>query len=169
MRIAALLVSLALGGSAAAQPHEDRATRLVASARALPDVSPDEAEVAARAALFVETRELPAELLIAIAWGESRFVSSTVTGHACGPMQTIARSRRECEAMKIPLVGFALGVRELKSWLRLARGDLYLALLGQACGVSALRGTCSKSAWPSWVLHRARALGLRIIGVGPKS
>lgn len=167
MRIVALLASLVLGGSAAAQPHEDRATRLVAMAQALPDVSPGQAEVAARAALIVETRELPAELLLAIAWGESRFAPSTVTGHACGPMQTIAWSRASCHAMQIPLVGFLVGVRELEAWLRVARGDLRLALLGQACGVSALRGTCSKTAWPGWVLRRARQLGLDARRVGP--
>jgi hypothetical protein len=167
MSIRALLVCASLGGSAAGSPQAvevptDRAARLTRQAQALPDVAGADAKIAVEAALLVETEELPAELLVAIAWGESRFISSTVTGRACGPMQTIAWSRASCRAMQIPLVGFALGVVELKQWLRVARGDLRLALLGQACGWSAFREGCSKGQWPGWVLRRASVLGLTV-------
>ena len=162
-----LLVFASLGGSAAGSPQAvevptDRAAKLTRQAQALPDVAAADAEIAVRAALLVETPELPAELLIAIAWGESRFVPTTVTGRACGSMQTIAWSRASCRAMQIPLVGFWFGVRELSSWLRVARGDLRLALLGQACGWSAFREGCSKGRWPGWVLRRASVLGLTV-------
>jgi hypothetical protein len=174
MSIKTLLVSAALGGSAAsslANPTTGdtaRATKLIGQARALSDVHPDEAEVAARAALLVETSKVPAELLVAIAWGESRFVPTTMTGRACGLVQVVARSRGACELLKIPVVGMLVGRIELEEWLRLSRGNLRLALLGNACGMSAFDGSCIKTAWPSWVLARARRLGFDL-DVGPRS
>lgn len=176
MSIKTLLVSVALGGSAASSPvgsrptaieiDDSRAARLVNTAIGLPDVDPRAAEVATTAALFVESRTVPAELLVAIAWGESRFKPTTVTGRACGLVQVVARDRASCALLQIPIVGMLVGRFELEEWLRLAHGDLHLALLGNACGISALRGGCLKTSWPGWVLARARRLGLH---VGPSS
>ena len=172
MRRAALLVSLALAGPAFERPatgqvtaSEDRPDELLRRAQALSDVRADDARAAVIAALAVETSDVPAELLIAIAWGESRFIGATVTGRACGVMQTIARSRRECELLAVPIVGFAAGAAELRTWLadRRVRGDLRLALLAMACGNSAFSGGCLKGRWPAWVLARARKLGYKQI------
>ncbi len=170
MKISTLLVSLALGGSAVqssaedlssnatSESIEDRATRLVQNARSLPDVATSDAEAAARAALLVETDDISAELLVSVAWGESRFQSGTVTGRACGLVQTIGRDARSCRLMQIPIVGMLAGVVELRLWLHAAHGDVRLALAGYACGWSAFDGSCTKQAWPGWVLRRARAL-----------
>lgn len=176
MRSIALIVSFALGGSAAGSPpgsrpvatdlDSARAIRLTRDAQRLPDVVPEDAAVAVEAALIVESRTVPAELLVAIAWGESRFIPSTVTGRACGLLQVVASAPASCSALQIPIVGMLVGRLELEQWLALAHGDLHLALLGNACGMSALRGTCTKTAWPNWVLGRARWLGL---DVGPRS
>lgn len=141
------------------QSSEDRADLLIAKAQLLPDVGLRDATVAAHAALLVETERVPAELLIAIAWGESRFVASTVTNRACGLLQVIAGSRAECSFLEIPLVNAYVARRQLEEWLRVSRGDLRKALLGNACGFSAFTGTCSKTRWPGWVLERARSLG----------
>lgn len=175
MTIRALLVSAALAGQLSsslvdANPtigDESRATKLIKQAQALPDVHPDEAEVTARAALLVETSKVPAELLVAIAWGESRFISTTRSGRACGLVQVMARSVDQCSLLKIPIIGMLVGRIELEEWLRLSRGSLPLALLGNACGMSAFYGGCKKTAWPGWVLARARRLGL--LDVGPRS
>lgn len=168
----ALIVFGSLGGSTAqssvdgVQPKAaqvettDRAEQLIRRTEALPDVARHDAEVAARTALLVETADVPAELLIAIAWGESRFVPTTITGRACGLVQTIGASPSACKAMTVPIIGMLAGIAELRGWLRIAHGDLRLALLAYACGYSAFDGTCSKQAWPGWVLHRARSLGL---------
>ena len=167
MRRIVLLLCLAIAGSTYGQPDEesigasDRNQELHRLAEGLPDVLPIDADEAVDAALAVETAQIPAELLIAIAWGESRFVPTTVTGKACGPMQTISTSLAGCLAMQAPIVGFGAGVAELTAWLRLSRGDLRLALAGYACGMSAFSGTCHKMAWPGWVLYRARRLGYR--------
>lgn len=172
MKITALLVCMAIEGSAFAQVSDeeaskaarDRSLELYRKVDALPDVDHEDASRAVDAALVVETAQAPAELLLAIAWGESRYKASTITGHACGPMQTIPSKHISCQAMQIPLIGFAAGAAELRSWLRVAHGDLRLALLAYACGNSAFDGTCKKTAWPGWVLHRARRLGLEARG-----
>ena len=130
---------------------------------ALPDIRRQDAITAADAAALVETRRFPAELLLSIAWGESRFESATTNayGRVCGPMQTMARSRADCELMQqVPAYGFAAGVRELQAWARDRRthGRLDLVLLGFACGNAAFDGTCRKLEYPSWVIHRMRRL-----------
>ena len=173
MRIHILLVSIALLGSAvessAQAPAEtpSRVETLIQAAQALPDVRADDARTAAVAAALVETHDVPAELLLAIAWGESRFITTTVTWRACGLVQVIAPSHEACAFLEIPIVGMYVGRRQLQEWLRIARGDLHLALLGNACGVSALRGVCSKTVWPAWVL--ARAARLRRLEDEPRS
>lgn len=173
MKLQALVVCALLGGSAAksfgdwfqippsaSDDTTDRANQLIQRAERLSDVRADEARDAAVGALLVETDSVPASLLVAIAWGESRFIPTTVTGRACGLVQTIPDAHLSCEAMKVPIVGMLAGRLELEGWLRLARGDLHLALLAYACGFSAFDGSCAKQAWPGWVLARARRLGL---------
>ena len=169
MRTHALIVFALLGSaeisqgdvstSPANQDRTERAETLIAKTQLLPDVGLRDATVAAHAALLVETDQVSAELLIAIAWGESRFVAGVVTNRACGLLQIIAASRAECSLLKIPIVNAYVARRQLEEWLRVSRGDLRKALLGNACGFSAFTGACSKTRWPGWVLERARSLG----------
>lgn len=138
-----------------------RVIHLLLATSQLPDVDPARATGATIAALAVETDEFPAELLLAIAWGESRFINETRTGRACGAMQTIARAG-DCERWRDPIEGFRAGVDELREWSRdhRTRGDLRLILGAYACGNSIFNGTCTKTRWPGWVLARARKLGM---------
>lgn len=140
----------------------DRAIELHRRASELPDVRAELIAPTVAAALTAETPEFPAELLIAIAWGESRFEPGAHTGRACGPMQTIARTG-DCERWRDPFAGFQAGVDELTQWSRDRRThhELRLILGAYACGNSIFDGTCTKTRWPSWVLARAKRLGLR--------
>lgn len=135
----------------------------------LPDVQAMKALGAVDGAVRAETPSLPAELLIAVAWGESRFETRTLTGRCCGPMQTMARSSGDCRRWSDPVEGFKAGVAELDAWAhdRRVAGNVRRMLLAQACGNAAFDGTCSKTAWPGWVLRRANRLGYR--SVSPRS
>lgn len=128
----------------------------------LPDVNPELVLPTVTAALTAETDRIPAELLLAVAWGESRFISATHTGKACGIMQTIPSSLDDCNRWLDPVEGFRAGVAELTEWSHDARthGDLRLILLAQACGNRAFDRTCTKKTWPGWVLARAHRLGM---------
>jgi hypothetical protein len=129
----------------------------------LADVDPELILPAVTAALTAETDRFPAELLLAVAWGESRFISSTHTGKACGIMQTIPSKPDDCRRWLDPVEGFKAGVAELIEWSRDARthNDVRTILLAYACGNQAFDGTCIKEKWPDWVLARARRLGMR--------
>jgi hypothetical protein len=161
MKSTSVIVLALLGGSTSAQVLDDGRPELHRKAQALPDVALANVVEAVEAAWAAQTQRWQAPLLIAIAWGESRFIASTVTGIACGPMQTIAYTRTACRSMQNMLAGFKAGVSELEEWDRDRRThhDLKLILLAYACGNSAFNGTCKKRAWPGWVLKRARALG----------
>jgi len=115
----------------------------------------------ATAAVEASTAEVQPELLLAIAFVESRFdVTATSrvegkqrrTGHYagttppshldtrrsmyCGPLQTFAGSWSECISLRDPHVAYAAGASELESWLRdkRVRGDITRALAGHGCG-----------------------------------
>ncbi len=137
---------------------DSRAAGLRQAIVSLPDVRPDVVEPAVQGALLAETDRVPAELIIAISWGETRLIATTVTGSACGPMSSIRRNRRQCNAVLNYTDGYRAGVEELESHLRdrRIRGNIRLALLYFACGNSAFDGTCKKKQWPGWVLRRAQ-------------
>lgn len=139
----------------------DRAIELHRRASELPDVRAELIAPTVAAALTAETAEFPAELLVAIAWGESRFEPTAHTGRACGPMQTIGK-RADCARWADPFEGFKAGVNELRTWSRDRRThrELRLILGGYSCGYAAFNGTCTKTRWPSWVLARAHKLGM---------
>jgi hypothetical protein len=141
--------------------HLLRVLVLMHRTASLPDVELTRAAPAVAAALEAETPEFPAELLLAIAWGESRFDSTVHTGRACGIMQTIARRPGDCATWREPRAAFAAGVAELTEWAhdRRTGGNVRLVLLAQACGNAAFDGTCRKTRWPGWVLGRAEQLG----------
>ena len=149
-----------------------------------PSLPPDVAIAHARAAQAAATARVPAELLLGVAYVESRYdptATSRVengirrTGsypkltppagldrHAslyCGPLQTYAGSWRECLSERDLEVAYAAGVRELSQWLRdsRVRGNITLALAGHGCGnAGVLTGHCN--GYPMRVLATARRI-----------
>lgn len=162
----AIALSLLLSTASA----DSRSDRMRQVNRNLPDVREGLADQAFDAAIEVETDRLPASLLLSIAWGESRFDPTEVTGRVCGIMQVnpvdIGYTHTACDAWRISVrSGFLAGIEELEMMLadRRVHGDLRKALLYRACGFRAFDGTCKKGAWPEWVLKRAQILeGKRI-------
>lgn len=160
-RLAGLLVASLLTGTAWA----DRSSSLRENARSLPDVRAEDVDPAVDAALAEETDRVPAELLIAIAWGESRLRPDVRTGHVCGIMQVnptdLGLPRSRCRAWELDRrLAFRAGVSEIEMMLRdrRVRGNIRRALLYRACGNRAFDGTCAKTKWPGWVLRRAERL-----------
>lgn len=127
----------------------------------LPDVEPNVVVPAVIGAMAAETPDFPAELLIAIGWGETRLDSRVHTKYVCGVMQAVITKRSDCEQWSTdPIAGFRAGVAELEEWRhdRRTGGKLTNVLLAQACGQKAFEGTCQKGHWPAWVIGRARCL-----------
>lgn len=151
----------------------------------------------AMAAATAETEQVPAELLLGIAFVESRFdprAVSRVEGHTrktgpylstqapahldrraslyCGPLQTYAPSWSACMAMRDLETAYAAGAAELAQWLRdrRVRGRTTRALAGHGCGnYGVLTGRCN--GYPERVLdmtRRIRATPARE-GVSPRA
>jgi hypothetical protein len=138
------------------------------------------------ASIAVETSDptLPPELLLAIAYVESRFdptATSRIEGatrrtgpypsiHArgargpfyCGPLQTYARDWSSCVAMRDLATGYRAGAAEMKQWMRDARvgKDVYRALLGHGCGNLGLSAGRCGNGYPNKVMRFAELLGL---------
>ncbi|MDB4960434.1 MAG: hypothetical protein JWP01_433 [Myxococcales bacterium] len=138
----------------------------------------------ASAAVEVATPTVRVELLLAIAYVESRYdVTATSriedgkrkTGRHpsttpprrldrkgtlyCGPLQTYARSWDACLQMRDTRVGYAAAVTELQTWLRdpRVRGDIRRALAGHGCGNHGVTtGRCNR--YPERVLAIERRL-----------
>jgi hypothetical protein len=134
------------------------------------------------AAERASTARVSAELLLAIAYIESRFdptATSRVesgtrkTGHYpgtspprnlvphtslyCGPLQTLAGSWSECVGLRELPVAYAAGASEMETWLsdRRVHGDLNVALAGHGCGnYGVVTGRCNS--YPSRVLSVRR-------------
>lgn len=149
---------------------------------AQPDLSFWDAYENASAAVDASTPRVQPELLLAIAFVESRFdvtATSRVEGHKrrtghyasttppadldarmslyCGPLQTFAGSWSECMAMRDPHVAYAAGADELEHWLRdkRVRGDITRALAGHGCGNHGVNtGKCNL--YPQRVLWQER-------------
>ena len=149
---------------------------------AQPELSFWDAYENASAAVEASTPDVQPELLLAIAFVESRFdVTATSrvegrkrrTGHYagttppsnlntkmsmyCGPLQTFAGSWSECMAMRDPHVAYAAGADELETWLRdkRVRGDITRALAGHGCGNHGVTtGKCNR--YPQRVLWQER-------------
>lgn len=130
------------------QPHAAREGDLRAAVATFPEDRIEEVDyLAVSAALAVETRRVPAELLISIAWAESRFDPKVRTGRVCGVMQVnpadIDLPRSTCDAWDRDIAaGFAAGVAEIEQMLAEPRvhGDLHTALRYRACGNAAFTG-----------------------------
>jgi hypothetical protein len=126
-----------------------------------PSMTTEAALAHARAATAAASARISPELLLGVAFIESRFdptATSRVergvrhtgsyprrvppveldphTSLYCGPLQTYAGSWRECLAQRELDVAYAAGARELSQWLRdpRVRGNLALALAGHGCG-----------------------------------
>lgn len=160
-------------------PHLALALRLAA---AVPSLAPDVAYAHAEAASAAATAEIPAELLLGIAFVESRFDTTAVSrveGHVrrtgrwpsriaparldrraslfCGPLQTYARSWSACLAMRDLRTAYTAAVAELSQWLRDRRvhGNTTRALAGHGCGNFGVRtGQCN--GYPRRVLDMTR-------------
>jgi hypothetical protein len=147
-----------------------------------PRLSLEDAYENASAAVDASTDHVQPELLLAIAFVESRFdvtATSRVEGTRrrasrypstrppanlnkkkalyCGPLQTLARSWNECLALRDPHVAYAAGASELETWLRdrRVRGDITRALAGHGCGNHGVTtGKCNY--YPQRVLWQER-------------
>lgn len=156
-------------------------------AQVVPALPYDVAYAHADAAVEAERPAVPAEVLLAIAYVESRFdatATSRVEGRVrrtgsypsrtppralrgslyCGPLQTYAASWTQCLAMRELPRAYGAAVTELAQWTRdrRVRGNLGRALLGHGCGNVGLRtGACN--GYPARVLGVAR----RLAGAAP--
>ena len=148
--------------------HFELAMRLHAAAPWLP---PDAAYAHVEAASAAATDEVSAELLLGIAFVESRFdprAVSRVEGRTrktgaylstsapagldhsaslyCGPLQTYAASWSACVAMRQLDVAYRAAATEIHQWLRdpRVRGSTARALAGHGCGNFGVRtGQCN--------------------------
>lgn len=87
------------------------------------------------------------ELLLAMAYVESRYVPSTVSEvrreRFCGPLQVAAEhDPLACLAMRDLVTGYAAGAWKLGQWLHAAHGDLHDALNGYGCGYYGIEHGC---------------------------
>ena len=167
--------------------HFELAMRLHA---AVPWLEPADAFAHASAAMEAASPRVAPELLLAVAFVESRFdptATSRVEGRArktghypwtappanlaasaslyCGPLQTFAGSWSECLALRKLDTAYSAAVSELETWLhdRRVRGNLVLALAGHGCGnYGVTSGHCN--AYPDRVLWiRARLAPPRLV------
>ena len=137
---------------------------------AIPSLAPLDAYAHAAAATAHASPGVSPELLLAIAYVESRYdatATSRVQSGArrtgaypstvppadlgpqqlyCGPLQTIASSWAACLAMRDLGAGYAAGDGELEQWLRdsRVRGNISRALAGHGCGNAGVKtGACN--------------------------
>lgn len=130
------------------------ADNLYTAAASLPDLDASRVIPMVLAAIAEETPSAHAELLVALAWGESRFEQSAQP--LCGVLQVnpidIGRPMSDCTVWRNDLrLAVRAGVAEIEMMLADHRvaGDLKRALLYRACGNKAFDGTCAaaKYAW----------------------
>jgi len=161
--------------------HLELALRLQA---AVPWLPPESAYDHAVAASRAESAQLPAELLLGIAFVESRFdptAVSRVEGRTrktgsyrttaapaqldpraslfCGPLQTYAGSWSACIRLRDLSAAYAAGASEIQQWLHDPRvhGSTVRALSGHGCGnYGVISGRCN--GYPERVLDMTRRL-----------
>ena len=151
---------------------------------AVPSMAPEVAYAHVQAASAAATDQIPAELLLGIAFVESRFeprAVSRVEGGTrrtgpylstsaparldrraslyCGPLQAFAPSWSACLGLRNLTTGYAAGAAELQQWLRdrRVRGNTRRALAGHGCGnLGAVTGKCNN--YPERVMWMERWL-----------
>lgn len=105
---------------------------------AYPSLGPSAARELTLHAIAVETDAISAELLIGMSWIESKHQPNKISrargGWFCGLVQANAKGPRACSMFQDPRTGLEVGVIELESWLRLARGNVRRMLAGHGCG-----------------------------------
>lgn len=161
--------------------HLELAMRVQA---AVPSLAPDAAYAHIEAANAAASEDITVELLLGIAFVESRFDATAIsrvegrfrrTGSYpstaaparldrraslyCGPMQTFAPSWARCIAMRDLRTAYTAGAAELRLWLRdrRVRGDVARALAGHGCGNFGV-ATRSCNGYPGRVLWMERQL-----------
>jgi hypothetical protein len=107
---------------------------------------------------------LDADLLLAIAWYESRYtvnaIGPLVRGkRACGVMQPIMENG--CQKNPTLMEGYLEGAKHVRTWLDASRGDMNLAMLGYAGGY-ALINKCKEG--PLMVTRGKREVDLCTVG-----
>lgn len=134
----------------------------------LPDTRPHEVSAFVYVAVTEATPRVSAELLVSLAWAESRFQQSALPG--CGVMQVFPhhfpdyRPPSDCEVWRSDLrLAVRAGVEEIELMLRDRRvnGNLRRALMYRACGNAAFNGTCTKGGWVDGALQRMRSLSAK--------
>ena len=161
--------------------HLELAFRLHAAA---PWMDPPTAYAHVEAAEAAATDQVPSELLLGIAFVESRYDPTAVsrvegrtrkTGRYpsttpparldrraslfCGPLQTYAASWTVCMGMRNLKVAYAAAAAEIDRWMRdrRVRGNVTRALAGHGCGNYGVRtGACN--GYPRRVLAMTRQL-----------
>lgn len=150
-------------------------------------LEPETAVAHVQAAHAAATDQVSAEILLAMAFIESRFETATVSRiegdkrvHGrypstkpptnlnkrgsifCGPLQTRVKDWDDCLAHRSDLsLAYRAGARELTNWLRdrHVNGDITRALAGYGCGYHGVRtGKCNR--YPNRVLWQARQFSL---------
>ena len=142
-----------------------KAGRLHVAAAELPDTDAAFVSPMVIAAIAEETPKAPAALLVALAWGESRFDQRAQP--LCGVLQVnpvdIGRPASDCAVWRGDLqLAVRAGVTEIEMMLvdhRVA-GDLRKMLLYRACGNKAFDGTCDskKYAWVEAAIARYKQI-----------
>ena len=161
--------------------HLELALRLHAAVPALPLA---DAYAHAAAAEAASTPSVSPELLLAIAYVESRYDPTSFsrveqgrritsnypamhppadlaphTSLFCGPLQTMAFTWEHCLAMRRLSTAYATGAREIGAWLqdRRVQGNVRRALAGYGCGNHGIEtGRCNY--YPQRVLYMERKL-----------
>lgn len=133
------------------------------------------------AADLASSPRIPVEVILGVAWVESR-MDPTATSRVesgrratgswpwthpagdgprfCGVMQAMAgREWSRCLAMRDIESGYRAGADEIASWLKISHGNLGAALRGHGCGISGLTGSCME--YDLRVLDQARQFGWR--------
>ncbi len=132
-----------------------------ARAHRLPDIADELVDPVVDAAFKHATRRVPAALIVALVWGESRGRNDAQP--RCGVMQVwpadLDLPPSNCAAWRHDIdAGVAAGVLEIETMLRDPRvaGDLRRALLYRACGNVAFDGSCKaeKIAWVDKAIAR---------------
>lgn len=158
----------------------DRVSDLTAAVLTLPDPpAPDVAHDNVVAAIAAETADVPAELLLSMAWRESRFDPRTVGSHgawhhdypprdganACGVTQANTHGEwKTCVAFRTLALSYASTVTELEAWMSRCQHEVKrsavptCALAGYGGGNS---GLSSPSVWRSARAALGRAARLR--------
>jgi hypothetical protein len=131
-----------------------------------PHLDGAEAKLHLEAALTAAGPGVEPELLLAMAYVETRFTPTAISSvrgkRFCGPLQTNAHGDRfDCLVMSDLVVGYAVGAIELRKWLKVTRGDLAAALRGYGCGFYGVENECRR--------YDVRVLAIRARLASPSS